>query len=155
MKIKYVKSYAEVFPPFYYGFSYYDLLSDKNIFYIFPLNIFIKLWKAFRNIQFETWHYLSYKSKFIRLNYKSNKKIKNKEIDDYIEFLVNKLNIPLKIVYLGYKNEYGQETYDLISSKNYEKCLFYRKTKDEIFSILIAIEIGYYLNENNKNVVIY
>jgi len=63
---------GDYFPPFYYGFSYFSENEDSLIFHIFPLNIFIKLWRAFRTIQFEQWRYYLMYAK-TRIKYIHNK----------------------------------------------------------------------------------
>lgn len=60
MKITYVKDEGKMFPPFYYGFGYFDMCSYSIHFFIWPLNIFVRLWRAFREFQIEKWRYLHY-----------------------------------------------------------------------------------------------
>ncbi|HDY86549.1 MAG TPA: hypothetical protein ENH82_00355 [bacterium] len=57
MKPKYVKKEGMFNPPFYYGFCYFDYNIYSVVFYIFPLNWIVKLWRAFRVIQCDIWFF--------------------------------------------------------------------------------------------------
>lgn len=59
----YEKQEGELFPPFYYGFSYYDACINCITFHIFPINVFVRLWRAFRRLQQEKWWYLGMKGR--------------------------------------------------------------------------------------------
>lgn len=61
----YERREAELFPPFYYGFSYYDDGVDCITFHIFPLNIFVRLWRALRRLRCEKWMYLGMKGRIL------------------------------------------------------------------------------------------
>jgi len=62
-RFKYVKTDGKIFPSFYYGFGYYDMYSNSYNFFVFPLNIIIRIWRAFRYIQNEKWHYQCFRAK--------------------------------------------------------------------------------------------
>lgn len=57
----YIRCEGEYFPPFYYGYGYYDMWNNAWHFYVWPLHLFVRLWRALRQVQIEGWTFASFK----------------------------------------------------------------------------------------------
>jgi hypothetical protein len=54
------------FPPFYYGFSYFDEEFESIIFHVWPINLVVRVAHALRRAQTDGWYFIVEKQKMLK-----------------------------------------------------------------------------------------